>query len=87
MAPPDGHPGTEDLGLRRERAEAMAMSGEDVTLGELRRTLARIELRQEDVVRDHEVRLRRVERWVYAVPPTIIVAASAVIVSLLRGGP
>ena len=71
----------------RRHAEAMAMSGEDVTLGELRRTLARIELRQESVVQDHEIRLRRVERWVYAVPPTIIVAASAVVVAVIRGGP
>ena len=63
------------------------MDGTDVTLGELRRTLARIELRQENMIHDHEVRLRRVERWVYGIPPTIIVAAAGVIIAIVRGGP
>ncbi|MGH8950150.1 MAG: hypothetical protein ACRDX9_01885 [Acidimicrobiia bacterium] len=63
------------------------MSGEDVTLGELRRTLARIELRQEDVIRDHELRLRRVERWVYGIPPTVVAAVAAVVIAILRSGP
>lgn len=57
-----------------------------VTLGELQRTLTRIERRQEHVIEDHEIRLRRVERWVYGIPPTIIVAVSAVIVAIIRGG-
>jgi hypothetical protein len=75
----------EEMSMRR--AESAAMSGDDVTLGELRRTLGRIELRQESVVQDHEARLRRVERWVYAVPPAIIVSAAAIIVAIVRGGP
>jgi hypothetical protein len=73
--------------MTMRRAESAAMTGDDVTLGELRRTLARIELRQEGVVQDHEARLRRVERWVYAVPPTIVVSAAAVVVAIVRGGP
>lgn len=62
-------------------------SSEDVTLGELRRTLARIELRQEHVVQDHEIRLRRVERWVYAIPPALLIALTSVAVAIIRGGP
>jgi len=58
-----------------------------VSLGELQRTLARIEAGQARVVEDHEARLRRVERWVYAVPPTILVSAAAVITAIIRGGP
>ena len=60
-------------------------TGDDVTLGELRRTLGRIELRQERVIEDHEARLRRVERWVYGIPPSILIAAAAVVVALLHG--
>lgn len=64
-----------------------AQPGEPVSMGELQRTLARIEAGQARVVEDHEQRLRRVERWVYAVPPTVIVSAGAVILAIVRGGP
>lgn len=57
------------------------------SLGELQRSLARIEQGQARVVDDHEIRLRRVEKWVYTLPPTIITAAAAVIIALVRGGP
>lgn len=60
---------------------------DNVSLGELQRTLNRIEARQERVVEDHEIRLRRVERWIYTLPPTIITAGAAVIIALARGGP
>lgn len=33
---------------------------------------------------DHEVRLRRVERWTYALPPTALVAVLAAASELLR---
>lgn len=65
----------------------MAQEGDQVTMGELQRTLARIEAGQTRVVEDHEVRLRRVERWVYAVPPSLIISAAAVAIALVRGGP
>lgn len=33
---------------------------------------------------DHEARLRKVERWQYALPPTVLVAALAGISEVLR---
>jgi hypothetical protein len=65
----------------------MADPGEPVSTGELQRTLARIEAGQVRVVEDHEARLRRVERWMYTVPPTIVVSATAIIIAIVRGGP
>lgn len=65
---------------------AMAGPGDPVSMGELQRTLARIEAGQARVVEDHEARLRRVERWVYAVPPTLITAGAAIIIAIVRGG-
>ncbi len=57
---------------------------EDVTLGEIGRTLVRIEQRLDKLGDDHETRLRRVEKWVYAVPPTLILAAASVIAAITK---
>jgi hypothetical protein len=57
------------------------------TLGELGRQLDRIERDLTFVRDDHESRLRRAERWTYTLPPTIVTAAAAVIIALVRGGP
>jgi hypothetical protein len=59
----------------------------EVTMGEVQRTLARMDARMERVVDDHETRLRRVEKWMYVLPPTVIVAGASVIIAVLRGGP
>lgn len=52
------------------------------TLGEILRGVHRLEASVAKVTDDHEVRLRKVERWVYAVPPTLILAACSVAASL-----
>ena len=65
----------------------MAAPGEAVSMGELQRSLARIEAGQTRMMEDHEQRLRRVERWVYAIPSAVIVSAAAVVVAVIRGGP
>jgi hypothetical protein len=65
----------------------LATIGGDVTLGEVQRTLARIEVRMDQIVADHEHRLRRVERWVYMLPPAVLMAAGSVIIAVIRGGP
>lgn len=59
--------------------------GDDVSLGELGRSLQRIELRLDVVTGDHETRLRKVERWVYAVPPALILAGASVVASVFNG--
>jgi hypothetical protein len=52
-------------GLRPEGSDAP-------TIGEIGRTVLRLEFKLDEIARDHETRLRRTERWVYAVPLTII---------------
>lgn len=59
----------------------------DFSLGEIARTMQRMDARLERVIEDHEARLRRVERWMYILPPTVIMAGASVIIALLRGGP
>lgn len=59
------------------------MSAEDVTLGEIHRTMQRIEQKVDKVTDDHEARLRRVEKWMYAVPPTVILAVASVVAQFL----
>lgn len=61
------------------------MTGEDVTSGEIVRSLQRIEARLDTVTGDHEARLRKVERWVYAVPPALLLAAASIIDRLMQG--
>lgn len=57
---------------------------ESPTLGEIHRTLARLEAQIAKVTDDHEKRLRAVERWVYAVPPTLILAAASIVAAIFK---
>lgn len=57
-------------------------AGEEPSLGEIARTLARLELKLDAVAGDHEDRLRKVERWVYAVPPTLILALASIVAAV-----
>jgi hypothetical protein len=41
---------------------------------------------QARTVTDHEARLRALERWRYALPTSIVVAAASLIVAILEGG-
>ena len=54
------------------------------TLGEILRGVHRLEQQVAKVLDDHEARLRRVERWVYAVPPTLLLAAGSIIAALVK---
>lgn len=54
----------------------------DITLGEIARTLKRLELKLDAVTGDHEERIRKVERWVYAVPPTLILALASIVAAV-----
>lgn len=57
----------------------------DMTNGELGRWLQRIESKLDRAIDDHEKRLRSVERWMYALPPTLILAVSSMLVALFGG--
>jgi len=57
---------------------------EDVTLGEVGRSLQRIEARLETVTGDHESRLRKLEQWRYAIPPTVFLTGAALIAALFQ---
>ena len=59
-------------------------SSDAPTLGEIGRTLTRLEGQIGRVTDDHEKRLRNVERWVYAVPPSLLLSAGAVLAALLK---
>lgn len=61
------------------------MNTDEVTMGEIVRSLQRIEARLDTVTGDHEARLRKVERWVYAVPPTLILAGGSVLAAIFKG--
>lgn len=56
---------------------------EEYSLAEVVRILQRIERRLDDVSADHEARLRHVERWVWAVPPTLLLVVASVVSSIL----
>lgn len=60
------------------------LAGDDVTLGEIARSLQRMELRLDTVTGDHEQRLRDLEKWKYALPFSTITALGAVIAALIQ---
>ena len=59
---------------------------DDVSNAEIVRSLQRIEARLDKVFGDHEARLRKVERWVYAVPPTLILAVASIVAAVAGAG-
>lgn len=58
---------------------------EEVTTGELARSLQRIEAKLDQVTGDHEQRLRRVERWMWTAMGLAGAGAVSGIGSLLSG--
>ena len=62
------------------------MSEDEMTNGELTRTLVRIERKLDEVTSDHEKRLRTVERWMWTAAGTGLVGAAAGLSALLNGG-
>lgn len=53
------------------------------TMGEIGRSLGRLEAKIDRSLEDHEQRLRRTERWVYALPPTLIASLVSLAIALL----
>lgn len=53
------------------------------TMGEIGRSLGRLEHKIDRSLEDHENRLRRAERWVYALPPTLIASLVSLVIALL----
>lgn len=58
----------------------------DYTIGEMARTLNRMDQRMERVVEDHEKRIRKLEKWMYLLPPTVISAGIAVALTIVNAG-
>lgn len=42
-----------------------------------------IDKRLDKVLDDHEQRLRKVEHWIYAVPPTLLLAMASVVAAVV----
>lgn len=62
-----------------------AVMVEEVTTGELARSLQRIEGKLDQVTSDHEQRLRRVERWMWTTMALSIAGGASGLASLLTG--
>lgn len=60
------------------------MTVEAALRDEVLRSLDRMEAKLDKVTDDHELRLRKVERWVYAVPPTLLLAAASIVAALFQ---
>lgn len=58
---------------------------EPITLGEIGRKIDSLDSSIKKVLDDHESRLRSIERWMYAVPPTLLIAVASVVASILKG--
>lgn len=61
------------------------MPEDEVTLGEISRQLTDIKADLRRALDDHEQRLRKVERWVYAVPPTLVLAGASILAAIFNG--
>jgi hypothetical protein len=70
---------TRDRLFRELRDEMRRLAG---SIDTLRVETARIADTQADV-KDHEDRLRRVERWMYALPVSLLSSAAAVVIAWL----
>lgn len=56
----------------------------DVTLAEIGRKLDGLDAKVSKMLDDHEQRLRKVERWIYSVPPTLVLAMGSIIAAILK---
>lgn len=57
----------------------------EMTMGEVARTLARIEQKLDAITSDHEQRLRRVERYVWVMTGVGATGATTGVASLVQG--
>lgn len=62
------------------------MPEQDVTaaLAVISQRLDEIDRKLDKTLDDHEIRLRRVEKWVYALPPTVLIALGTAIATILN---
>lgn len=58
---------------------------EQITLGEIGRKIDSLDSSVKKVLDDHESRLRSIEKWMYAVPPTLLIAIASVVASIMKG--
>lgn len=56
----------------------------DLTLGEIGRTVTRVEAKVDHALTDHEHRLRRIEGWMYALPISIVAAVTSAAVAIFK---
>lgn len=61
------------------------MSSDPITLGEIGRKIDDLDSSIKKVLDDHEHRLRSIEKWMYAVPPTLLIAIASVVASIMKG--
>lgn len=54
------------------------------TIREVIELLERLEDKIDRKLSDHELRLRGAERWRYALPPTLLLAATSLVIAALR---
>lgn len=57
---------------------------EQPTLAEIGRKLDSLDSKLSKILDDHEIRLRKVERWVYSVPPTLLLAMASIIAAIFK---
>lgn len=55
-----------------------------MTVGELGRSIQRIELKIDSQLTDHEQRIRRMEAWMYALPAGVLTAVAAIIIAVSK---
>lgn len=53
-----------------------------MSLGEIGRSVARLESKMDRWLEDHEQRLRSCEKWKNALPPTVLVALASAVVAI-----
>lgn len=56
---------------------------EDAVLAVLKERLDQFEAKLDKALDDHESRLRRLEAWSYALPPTFLVAVASLVAALV----
>lgn len=57
---------------------------DDLSLGEIGRTVTRVEAKVDRALADHESRLRRVEAWMYALPVAVLTAIASAVVAVAK---
>ena len=62
----------------------MAEDESAVVVALMNQRLDQFEKKLDKALDDHELRLRRVERWVYALPPTLVLAIASAVLAVIK---